>query len=365
MENVDVLVVGGGVVGLSAARAIASSGRTVCLLEHHSRTGTKTSTHNSGVIHSGIYYPPNSLKGKLCVEGHKLLYEFCRVHEVPHLRCGKLIIARNEKQSAELKLLLHRGLANGAEHLALVDQNFIRQREPHVRAQAALWSPNSGSFEAETFVRILTKLCHQEGVVVLLNTTAIYGDCVNNGIKVTTEREKIFAKIVVNAAGLYADELSVAFGGERFTIHPCRGEYAELVPGKQYMVNSHVYPLPDTSGHSLGIHLTKTTHGTVLVGPTTRYQTAKDDYEHDRLPLQAFYESTNNLLPEIQMTDLRLGGTGIRPKLHPPEQSFADFLIAHDKNCSRLVHAAGIDSPGLTACLAIGMMVARLADEAL
>ena len=135
MENVDVLVVGGGVVGLSVARAIASSGRTVCLLEHHSRTGTKTSTHNSGVIHSGIYYPPNSLKGKLCAEGHKLLYEFCRAHEIPHLRCGKLIVARNEKQSAKLKLLLHRGLANGAEHLLLVDQNFIHQREPYVQAQ--------------------------------------------------------------------------------------------------------------------------------------------------------------------------------------------------------------------------------------
>lgn len=359
MVSVDVAVIGGGVTGLASALALAQNGASVCLLERESRPGRATSTHNSGVIHAGIYYPAGSLKALMCVEGRDRLYAFCEAHGVPHRRTGKFIVAGHEGEVAALDALAAKARRNGVR-IEAVDATFLTAHEPNVHAVAALWSPDTGIVEAEALVKALEHRCKDLDVAMVVGSPLIGAEPGPDGITLVTPHERFVAATVVNASGLYADTTSRMLGGMPFRIYPCRGEYAELAPGKRHMVNGLVYPLPHASGAGLGVHLAKTTWGSVTLGPTIHYQESKDDYEGGRLPLEAFVEPAQHLLPWITLADLQPGGSGIRAKLHGPEASFADFLIQRDAVNPRVIQASGIDSPGLTSCLAIGERVARI-----
>ncbi len=351
-----IAVIGAGVVGMAIARALAMRQRDVVVLERHRRPGLDTSTHNSGVVHAGLYHPPETLKAQLCVEGRERLIAFAAEHGVPYARGGKLIVAQSGEDAALERVALT-AAANGVV-LEEASPAFIRRREPNIRAARALWSPLTGWIEAEEYVRALERELQRLDVPVLVGTPIIGCEADADRLIVVTPRERIPVDMVVNAAGLFADDVSAMCGGERFSIYPCRGEYAELAPRARGLVNGLVYPVPHASGHGLGVHLTKTLGGEVWIGPTIGYRDRKDDYENGRLPLEAFLEPTRALLPDITIDDLRLSGSGIRAKLHPPSESFADFMIRPDRVQPRLFHAAGIDSPGLTASLAIGEYVA-------
>ncbi len=360
MLSVDVAVIGGGVTGLASALALAKRGATVCVLEREGKTGRATSTHNSGVIHAGLYYPTGSLKATLCVEGRDRLYEFCAQHGVPHRRCGKLVVAADDHDAEQLVALKRKAHGNGVTSVVEVDTAFVKKQEPHVHAVAALWSPDTGIVEAEALVKTLERLCKEHDVAVVVGSPLTGADALPDGVELATPHERFSAATVVNAAGLYADVVSTRLGASSFTIYPCRGEYAELAPSKRNRVNGLVYPPPHASGAGLGVHLAKTMWGSVTLGPTIGYQESRDDYESCRLSLDDFVEPARRLLPWVTVSDLQPGGSGIRAKLHGPGEKFADFKIERDSVNPRVIQAAGIDSPGLTSCLAIGERVARI-----
>src|SRR5262245_46444616 len=236
------VVVGGGVVGLAIARALALRGRAVSVLERHTRTGQEMSTHNSGVIHAGLYYPADSLKAQLSAEGRARLYRYCRDAEIPHSRCGKLIVAQAGEE-ASLDAVARSAHDAGAV-IQEVDREFVRRQEPHVNAARALWSPETGWLDAAAFVRALERDVKQHDGIVLTGSPVIAFDGTPDGPIVVTPHERIAASAVVNAAGLYADDVAALAGGEKFRIYPCRGEYAELAGSARGLVRGLVYPVP-------------------------------------------------------------------------------------------------------------------------
>jgi glycerol-3-phosphate dehydrogenase len=335
------------------------------------------STRNSGVIHSGIYYPPGSLKARLCVSGNRMLYEFCAAHHVPHRNCGKLVVAQNAKQTAELEHLAENGRANGVTGLRLIDRAAVRAREPHIEAAVALEVPSTGIISAEDLIKTLARMAADHGANLLTRTrvtrlepgagsiavTLVEGE-EGNGAQRT--EETIESRCVINCAGLYADEIAAMLGNREHRIYPVRGEYCELVRSKSYLINNLVYPLPHADGLSLGVHLTRTLWDTVLVGPTADYVAAKNDYERGRLPVEEFVRRAKSMLPEIEAADLQLAYSGIRAKLVPPGHAgIADFVIERDANVSNAIQLIGIESPGLTSSLAIAEQVVSLAGEIL
>jgi len=369
-ETANVVIIGGGVVGCAVAMEVAASFEDVFLLEEMPQLGMGASSRNSGVIHSGIYYPPGSRKARHCVAGNRLTYEFCAKHGVQHRNTGKIVVAKTPGEEAQLEALRKRGELNGVEGLRMLDARELKQREPNVTGRLAMEVPSSGLVMSEELVKAYARVAGARGANVLTHAKVAAIEPAGGLVRVTSERGTIDARAVVNCAGLFADEVAALTGFTRYKIQPVRGDYCEMIPSKANLVRSLVYPMPEAGIYSLGVHLTKTLYGTLLVGPTARPVASKTDYESNRVPVEEFARGARELLPEITEADLRPAYSGIRAKLaapggaaaaHPKET--ADFVIERDPCVPAIVHMIGIESPGLTGAWSLATEVAGMVRE--
>ena len=374
MDQANILIIGGGVVGCAIAEAVSRHWQDVYLVEQYPRFGMATSTRNSGVIHSGIYYDKDSLKARLCVSGNTLTKEFCKKHNVPHKTTGKLVVAKNSNEQTDLAALLKKGENNGVEGLRIIDSAAIRAKEPHIQGSSALEVPSTGICSAEELVHAFARVAESRGANLVNYAKVVALEPKKNLVQVVLQigddkssvTETIEARCVINAAGLYADEIARLLGPRPWTIHPVRGEYCEIRGKRAELVNALVYPLPHHDALSLGLHFTKTLWGTTLVGPTASYVDTKENYERDRLTIPEFLADARTMLPDLAESDLQLAYTGLRPKLLPEGKGgFVDFVIEPDQEIPQIIQLIGIESPGLTAAPAIAQLVSGLVKTAL
>lgn len=365
--ELDIVVIGAGVVGLACAAALARAGREVLVLESNDAPALETSSRNSGVIHAGLYYPPDSLKALSCVEGAALLYARCEALRIPHRRVGKLIVASSDDEIPQLERVAQRAEAAGAGALAWLGPAEIRAREPHAAGVAALWSPATGIVDAHALAdSYRAELEAADGRVVC--STAVEGMAYSGDRWVLDtcsagERVAVTARWVVNAAGLAADRIAELAGidvdAAGWRIHLCKGDYFGLEPAGAGRVQHLVYPVPTQSG--LGVHATIDLGGRIRFGPDAEYV---DDIDYRVRPEKAgaFARAVQRYLPGVREEELFPEMAGLRPKLQGPGDPFRDFVVEETsaKGAPAMVQLIGIESPGLTAAGALARRVVEL-----
>lgn len=363
-NRVDCVVIGAGVIGLCIARRLAMSGVEVVVLEAAQTVGTQTSSRNSEVIHAGIYYPAASLKARLCVAGKQALYAYCQSCGIEHRRCGKLIVATSEEQIAALELLKNRAAANGVADLQWRTPAEVSEMEPAVRCVAALWSPGSGIIDSHGLMLAYLGEAEAAGATFSYCAPVSGGRIEDDGLVLAVGGDhalNIRADWVINAAGLNAQKVAAGLQGlaPRFVpaIHYAKGNYFSLT-GKPPLTRL-VYPLSGAAG--LGIHATIDLAGQVRFGPDVEW-VDHIDYAVDAGRADTFYSAIRKYYPALADGALQPAYCGIRPKLQAPGEAARDFMIqgAAEHGIDGLVNLYGIESPGLTASLAIADSVADL-----
>lgn len=363
-EAVECVVVGGGIIGLAVARALARAGREVLLLEKERWIGQDTSSRNSEVIHAGLYYPQGSLKARFCVAGRKALYDFCAAHNVPHRRLGKLVVACNENEVETLRRVMAHAEANGVEDLRWLDGKEARALEPELSCVAAFHSPSTGIVDSHELMLAYQTDAELAGAAVVLRAPVLEGRVIGKGFALEiggAERMTLEAKILVNSAGLYAPSLARRIAGIPSETIPrdyyCRGVYFTLAGRAPF--KRLVYPVPEAAG--LGVHLTLDMSGAARFGPDTEWIDGID-YTVEPRRGDRFYAAIRAYWPNLPDGSLQPGYAGIRPKINAPEERAADFMVAGPEThgVPGLVNLFGIESPGITASLAIADHVAAL-----
>jgi len=365
-ETVDCVVIGAGVVGLAVARALALAGREVIVVEAAEGIGTETSSRNSEVIHAGIYYPKGSLMAETCVAGRRLLYAYCAEHGVPHRNCGKLIVATNAQEAELLASIKGRAEANGVEGMRLLTAAEAGALEPYLQCTAALLSPATGIIDSHSYMLALQGDAEANGAMLAFFSPIERASAVGDGIELEiggAEPMKLRARLVVNSAGLHAPELARKIEGMPAdkipTAYYAKGNYFTLAGRSPF--SRLIYPVPVPGG--LGVHITVDMGGQAKFGPDVEWIPGID-YTVDPHRADKFYAAVRKYWPGLKDGALQPGYAGIRPKIVPPGAPAQDFTIQGpaEHGVAGLIHLFGIESPGLTASLALAERVVRVAE---
>ncbi|MBS0607398.1 MAG: L-2-hydroxyglutarate oxidase [Verrucomicrobia bacterium] len=398
--SADVIIIGAGIVGLATAYQLQNKmpRLKIAVLEKESASGRHQSSHNSGVIHSGVYYKPGSLKARNCTEGRSLLLDFCNRKGIPLKKMGKVIVATKKEELSYLSELHYRGTNNGLEGLKIIDKAELAEIEPHIQGLQALWVPNCFSINFQDVVENLLEEILQKGGNVLFGQKVFKITDTEKHVAVETTNATITGSFLVNCAGLHSDRIaSLVLNKEDvpFEIIPFRGEYWELAVNKRDLVKGLVYPVPNPQLPFLGVHLSRMVDGRVTAGPNAVLAWAREGYRKSQINLKdcvqyltypgfwkmakrfwrsgmeemyrsmskkAFVKDVQKLLPQIEEKDLVVGGAGVRAQLVKRDGNLHDdFAIAH-KN--KTLHVLNAPSPAATSCLSIGNFLSEQISQA-
>ncbi len=390
----DIAVIGGGIVGMATAMELVSgNGLRVIVVEAEDRIAAHQTGNNSGVIHSGLYYKPGSLKAVNCAKGRELLYDFCLKYDIPHHRCGKVVVAVSDDELPNLDKLEKRGIENGLKGIKRLGPGEIKEYEPHVAGVEGLFVPDTGIVDFVRVTETYAGIFKENGGELLLNARVFKIDRRSSEIVLHTTAGNVVCKNLVNCGGLQSDRIARLSGVEPgLKIVPFRGEYYELEKEKHHLINNLVYPVPDPKFPFLGVHFTRMIHGGVEAGPNAVLAFKREGYKKNSFSMKdslelffysgfwkmarkhwkmgmgemyrslskpAFTRALKRLLPEIRKQDLRPGGTGVRAQALEPDGSLVDdFRIQEARN---MVHVLNAPSPAATASITIGKTIAAIA----
>ena len=394
----DITIIGGGIVGLATALEITQRWPSLKLavLEKEDRLAAHQTGHNSGVIHSGIYYKPGSLKAQTCVTGAKAIVSFCRQYDIPYEICGKVVVATSHAELPRLEELHRRGTANGVEGMEMIGPERLRELEPHATGIRALHVPTTGIIDFPRVAQTYARLIQEKGGDIRLRHELRRIVHADGGLILDTSQDSIHSKFMINCGGLHCDRIARIAGAQpNLQIVPFRGEYYTIAPQRRNLVKNLIYPVPDPAFPFLGVHFTRTMDGFVEAGPNAVLAFAREGYKksdfntrdlqetlrfsgfrkmarkywqtgmgemYRSFSKQAFLTALQRLLPELTLNDLQPGGSGVRAQAISSEGALVDdFMI--DVTGSAL-HVLNAPSPGATASLAIGKMIVEKAEQA-